>query len=216
MTNIFEYPMRVVLVCAIALAATMQSPAAVLSAADSSKSAQDKAIDIAIELFKDSPDKIRQRLMEAKSTLHPGAFEPRAREELPLNDGERRRGLVAKVRFSFDKKTSPRTGYNYFLIYRDQAAAVKGGDNEPDAVPIIKKIDLQRPDGSVMEVNCQPWSPPGGIGARCWRVEPSLPVVVVGAIEERQNSKTQKLESSFADPANLLAVAINFLHRELK
>lgn len=93
-----ESTMRVKLSLALVLSATIQLPAEVLSATDSSKLAKDKAIDIAIELFKESPDKIRQRLMESKSTLHPDGFVPKSREELPLNESERRRGLVAKVR----------------------------------------------------------------------------------------------------------------------
>ena len=208
--------MHITLARAVALSATLCLTGDVLTAAESSNRAQDKAIETAIELFKVPPDRIRQGLMSAKSTLHPAGFEPRLRDEMPLSESERRRGVAAKVRYSFAKINSPRTGYYFYLIYRDQAAALKGRDDDPDAVPIVEKITLQGPNRSPIEVSCQPWSPPSAIGARCWRVEPSLPVVVVGAIEERQNTKTQKLEKSFVDPARLLNTAIDLLHREVK
>lgn len=152
----------------------------------------------------------------AKSTLHPADFEPKSRGEMPLSESERRRGVAAKVRYSFSKINSPCTGYYFYIIYRDQAAALKGGDDDPDALPIVEKITLERPNRNPIEVSCQPWSPTSGIGARCWRVEPSLPVVVVGAVEERQTGKSQRLEKSFHDPARLLNTAINLLQRELK
>jgi hypothetical protein len=180
--------------------------------------AKDKAIETAIELFKDQPDKIRRRLMESKSTLRLDTFVVKSREELQLSNSERRRGLVAKLRFSFEKKNSPRTGYYFFLIYRDQAAAVMGEDDKPDAGELIEKIDVERRDRAYTQIQCRRWFPPGKAGGRCFRVEPSLPVVVVGAFEERPESEGKWVKSSvlYDDPAKLLGVAIDFLHRELK
>ena len=97
--------------------------------------------------------------MESKSTLHPASFAPISREELPLNDSERRRGVVAKLRFRFEKSNTSRAGYYFYLIYRDQAAARKGRDEDPDALPYISGITLERSDRANIEVNCQPWSP---------------------------------------------------------
>ena len=153
--------------------------------------------------------------MESKSTLHPRSFAPVSREELPLNDSERRGGVVAKLRFRFEKSNTSRAGYYFYLIYRDQAAARKGRDEDPDALPYISRITLERTDRANIEVNCQPWSPASAIGARCWRVEPSLPVVVVGPSKTAKH-KDSKSQKSFVDPARLLNTAIDLLHREVK
>jgi hypothetical protein len=107
-----------------------------------------------------------------------------------------------------------RTGLVIYLLYSDHTAAEKGDD--PKTRGFVYALTIKNPSGN-LKGTCSSWRPTDSeIGYRCSRVDPYLPVVVVGAESEPFEEGESTLETELKGPGNMLATGIDVLSEILK
>lgn len=132
------------------------------------------------------------------------AFEP--------SQSERKAGVVGKVVMRF--KGKDRNGFIIFLLYPNHAAAEKGGD--PELWGFIDGLTLKRSSGDI-QAECYRWweatvSETGyDYGYRCSRIDPILPVVIVGAESRPLEEGETTQDALLYGPGTMLSIGIDFL-----